>query len=338
MSSTRYFRHILIIVLCLSGNWVQGQSIIEEVLGIDWSPDGNYILASFSTDCAIDPYPTTLRLISVETGDIEQSAPVGACTLFSIHFSPDGTKFALGEGGSLVIRDALTLEKMAEGAQAFDNKVVAWSPDSNLIATGVMGFAVIIDSQTGEQIRAMAGDGGGILDLAWSPDGRFIASDDIEGNIRIWDAKTGVLVAHYIEHSLGSMMSLDWHPTDDLLVSYHSGSGIAVWNTVTHKLMITIPSTNGFVVRWSPDGSKIAVGGVGGVIVWDATTQNEITSIPYNGFVYTIAWSPDSTRIAYGGQRNDGQSATVEILNVDTTLVYDISTFKAETTPDPDNN
>src|SRR5260221_1988843 len=52
-------------------------------------------------------------------------------------------------------------------------------------------------------------------------------------------------------------------------------------------------------VRWSPDGSKIAITGINGLFkIWDTTNQRayEITNL--TGLIMAAAWSPDGTRIA----------------------------------------
>ncbi len=336
---TIIYRISIIITIAISQYIALGQTTLGDIVGIDWSPDGKKIIVSSTTDCAGNSLPTTIRILSAETGNSENSTVTDSCASFSIQLSPDGTQFALGESGSLTIWDTSTLQRITTGASAFDDKVVAWSPDGSLLLTSVMGFIVVLDPQTGTQLLAMEGDGGGALDIAWSPNGTYIASDDIEGNIRIWDANTGSLVAHYTNHSLGGMMSLDWHPTDDLLVSYHSGSGVAVWDTQTHQLQYTLPSTGGFVVEWSPNGTRIASGGVDGVTVWDATNHNIIEHIPYDGIVYALTWNPDSTQIAYGGRLNHSESAevvikSVPIISCDFSNTTDDETNHANVDPD----
>jgi WD40 repeat protein len=55
-------------------------------------------------------------------------------------------------------------------------------------------------------------------------------------------------------------------------------------------------------IVWSPDGSRIAGGGYGGVIrVWDTSGNTLLTIGSLTSDIYKVAWSPDSTRLATGG-------------------------------------
>ncbi|MEI6090376.1 MAG: T9SS type A sorting domain-containing protein [bacterium] len=54
-------------------------------------------------------------------------------------------------------------------------------------------------------------------------------------------------------------------------------------------------------VIFSPDGTKLASCGSGGIFIWDIASGDTLFSIRENtGYVYTIAFSPDGTKIAGG--------------------------------------
>jgi len=68
---------------------------------------------------------------------------------------------------------------------------ISWSPESSRIASGMQdGTLIIWDARTGEQLKTLRGDAMQVLDVAWSPDGRTLASASVE-TFLLCDADTG---------------------------------------------------------------------------------------------------------------------------------------------------
>lgn len=148
-----------------------------------------------------------------------------------------------------------------------------------------------------EQILRRVNHAGGGKDLVWSSNGKWIATADLEGRVFIWDAATTSLV-HEIRSA--NIVDLDWSPDGQKLLGV-GGSIVHVWSSATGNEIIAFnsPDTiNG--ATWSPTGDKIAVALTSQVIVYDAVTGekqfsfNQITSGP-------IKWSPDGSKIALAG-------------------------------------
>ncbi len=55
-------------------------------------------------------------------------------------------------------------------------------------------------------------------------------------------------------------------------------------------------------MAWSPDGTKLASGGMSSVSIWDARSGIELLTLKgHEGVVKTVAWNPDGTKLASGG-------------------------------------
>src|SRR6266568_4859592 len=74
----------------------------------------------------------------------------------------------------------------------FNLFTVAWSPDGTRLALGGANGAVQIrDATTGALLLALAGHTDSVWDLAWSPDGTRLASASWDHTVQVWEAATG---------------------------------------------------------------------------------------------------------------------------------------------------
>jgi WD40 repeat protein len=72
------------------------------------------------------------------------------------------------------------------------------------------------DATSGEVIFVLAGHTAGLLDIAWSRDGKTLATSSLDGTSRIWDASTGVSLFELRGLSL-NYAKLAWSPIDEHL-------------------------------------------------------------------------------------------------------------------------
>jgi WD40 repeat protein/tetratricopeptide (TPR) repeat protein len=115
----------------------------------------------------------------------------------------------------------------------------------------------------------LRGHPGEIHDLAFSPDGRRLASAGLEGAARIWDATTGEEL-FTIRSRGGPMTSVAFHPDGRrLLVVNENPSTIRLWDTTTDQELRTFRGLvgNPTGVRFSPDGRRVIAAS------WDATVR-----------------------------------------------------------------
>jgi WD40 repeat protein len=149
------------------------------------------------------------------------------------------------------------------------------------------------------------GHANSVWSVAWSPDGKRIASGSADGTVQVWDATRGNRLLTYTGHT-GTVFSVAWSPDDKRIASGSADSTVQVWDASTGSHLLTYTGhASSYVgsVAWSPDGKHIASGSNDNTVqVWDASSGNHhlLTYTGHTDAVYNLAWSPDGKRIASG--------------------------------------
>jgi WD40 repeat protein/transcriptional regulator with XRE-family HTH domain len=143
--------------------------------------------------------------------------------------------------------------------------------------------------------------------VAYSPDGKRLASIGIEGMVKIWDVASGQalleLPADPVEFGLGIAFS-----PDGKRVAVPWISQLVVWDAESGQRDITFPGdlTGGTVNRasFSPDSQRVAVANLDGLPrVWDLDSGIQVFALSgHEQLCDAIAFSPDGKQIATGDQ------------------------------------
>lgn len=226
-------------------------------------------------------------------------------TVYSVDWSPDGSKLASGDWDDNVhVWDATTganLLTMSGHSRAVVN--VAWSPDGTKIASISDDMSVRIwDAATGTALQTFTGHSGRLDSIAWSPDSKKVVSaSPIDETVRVWDTTTGASLLTLALPSASGQTSVAWSPDGAKLASTTNDQSILIWNSSTGDTLLTLSGFAGTPshLAWSPDGSKIAASSFDRhVRVWDATTGDSLLTIDTSNTAHSIVWSPDGSRLA----------------------------------------
>jgi len=159
--------------------------------------------------------------------------------------------------------------------------------------------------------------------VAWSPDGKRLASASADKTVRVWDATSGQTTLTCPGHT-DQVTSVAWSPDGTRLASASYDKTIRVWDASNGASLFTYTGHAGTVlsVAWSPDGKRLASASADKTVrVWDASSGQ--TALTYHGHtdqVTSVAWSPDGTHLASASLDKTGR--VWDANNGHTLLIY----------------
>ena len=223
-----------------------------------------------------------LRLWNVQTGEEVESFDIN---VFSLAFSPDGTCIAAGCDGKY--RDGNYNIRVIN----LELAKISYFHANFFIPPGGEGIMLL----KGEvQHSPFEGHAGNILSVAYSPDGKQIASSSSDGRVRVWDVSTGSrrtfrTKIHRIEHVAFSPDGTQI-ATDIGLFNLSTGS-------CTHHAFGTKETVYSF--SFLADGRLLASGSYSASCrIWDASIPPSILRlVGHIGEVSDVAFFPDGKQI-----------------------------------------
>src|SRR2546425_10392797 len=129
--------------------------------------------------------------------------------------------------------------------------------------------------------------------IAFSPDGRLLASGSADNTIKLWDTASKREVRTLTGHT-GWIKAVAFRPDGQWLASGAIDGNIKFWDVATGKELRNL-SGNGSAstLAFSPDGRWFAAGNMEKEIkLWDFKRE-PLTLTGHNGFITSIAFSPD---------------------------------------------
>ncbi len=131
---------------------------------------------------------------------------------------------------------------------------------------------LIKDLATKETIKKIGSFDCGVLSVAFSPDGKKLASGLRDGTVNVWDLASGEKLATMKGHT-SSVYSIDYSPDGARIVTGGNDGMIFLWDAETYDEVLVLSGHTTYVhsVCFSPDGTLIASGsGDGTVRLWDS--------------------------------------------------------------------
>jgi WD40 repeat protein len=269
--------------------------------------------------------------------------PAHAIPVRGLAFSPDGRQLAsygggVGPAGGYPSPGEVKVWDAADGRQLLcipGNEAADWVNAFSAVAFSPaateprrrLAFADgrtvrVCDPATGKELFRLGKHPYVVNSVAYSPDGRRLASGSADGVVKVWDADTGKETLAF--HQAGGVGGLAFSPDSRRLAAAAGDNIVKVWDLTTQSEALVLRGHKDIVasVAFSPDGWRLASGGGDGTVkLWDATAAAEVVALSAPvGRIEDIAFDPDGRKLAVAGAER-----TVRIL--DTTTGVEVLTL-----------
>jgi WD40 repeat protein len=156
----------------------------------------------------------------------------------------------------------------------------------------------LLSSQVRETLKGHTKE---VFSVAWSPDGKRLATASSDGTAKVWDAVGGRELLTLKGHT-DSVFSVAWSPDGKRLATASFDRTVKVWDAISGQELLSLKghTSNVLGVAWSPDGRRLATASSDGTAkVWDAAGGRELLTLEgHTSNVSRVAWSPEGSRLA----------------------------------------
>jgi WD40 repeat protein len=246
---------------------------------------------------------------------LELILPVGPLPpVTALTFSPDGRWLVSGVYGLVVVWDL----QAGQPLQGLTNLLGAvndlkFSPDGKLLAVAggqpsARGELRLFDTATWQLKATLGGHADVVFGVAFSPDGKKLASASFDKTVRVWDVATGKGLLTFTDHS-DFVYGVAFTPDGKWLISCSKDKSLKRFDATTGEADLTFSGSNEDVttVVIHPQGQRVVSASLdGNLSLWETTSAQRVRlQFGHRFGVHGAAFSKDGRLLATAGA--DGQ-------------------------------
>ena len=237
-----------------------------------FSPDFNKLaLSTFETNFVVIELENPARRVT-------NSLPVIA---WGSRWSPNGTTIASYGTREIFFFDTASGRVTLHVPFSSQPFYLAWHPDGVRLAWGGQDKHVhILDSRSGLELSTFKGHLGTVTSVAFSPDGKMLASDSWDGRLRLWDVLTGAEIINTPEGPEGIHFSPDGK---HLAVYSWEQSRAALFNVGVNEVELSLPGNAPRyldALLFGPSGGWLASSQDDDLCFWDPESGRQLALVP----------------------------------------------------------
>jgi len=285
----------------------------NEIRRLEFSPEG--------TKLALVGKKPQIEVRDAKTGEVlwakhEPQLPLA----ISVAFNPDGGSLAVGFTQSNQDNvSQVTLYEVPTGQEMFTFSFprgaandLAFHRDGRHLAVAGSEIVEVWDVVAHTRVHELRGHSKWVYAVAFSPDGKWLATGGWDRTIKLRDAATGAERLTIFGHE-GFVLDLAFSPDSRTLASTSEDRSVRLWEVPSGRPIGVFHGHADFVqaVAFAPNGRELASGGLDGTMkVWDRRSAHPVVFDQHTGWVMRLAFRRDGRRIVSeaGPYRVEGET------------------------------
>jgi WD40 repeat protein len=266
----------------------------EEIIAVLFSPDGSLLVSA--TDRVVNIWRIGDWSLVHQIVQKEENRIIPGVS--AIAFSPDGKLLAIGD---YLKTRVIQVSDWKEVLRLRRADALAFSPDGRYLAISEEEDTAIVSLSDGKALRILRGHKNIITCLAFSHDGKLLASASVDRTIALWNPSLGQVLRTMTRHT-DTVNAVLFSEDDRQLFSVGNDRAIRVWQVVDGREMRHITGDlpgPAYKIAVSSDGQLVATILGAEIKLLDLRDGHVVRTLTVQGGSVTdVAFSPKEQLLA----------------------------------------